>query len=220
MSKGMCGSIAVGAMLLLSVLISGCLPKVDPEIEISGTSQTQNLAPSISGNPQNAIMTGDRYSFTPDASDPDGDALEFSVQNLPIWASFDTQSGQVTGQPSLADVGIFDGVIISVSDGAASATLPTFSITVSQLALGSVTLSWIPPTTNMDGSALTDLAGYCIYYGPSAGEFLNRIEIDTAGLATYVVENLLPNEYDFVITAVNSSGFESPFSNVAFKYLP
>jgi len=27
------------------------------------------------------------------------------------------------------------------------------------------TVSWIPPTTNTDGTALTDLAGYKVYYG-------------------------------------------------------
>ena len=43
--------------------------------------------------------------------------------------------------------------------------MPNFNITVHQIAEGSATLSWMPPTENADGSALTDLAGYRIYYG-------------------------------------------------------
>ena len=220
MSKGMCRTMAVGATVLFSVLISGCLTKVDSGIIVSAdTLQTQNLAPSISGNPQNAIMMGGSYSFIPNASDPDGDILEFSVQNLPVWASFSTATGEVSGQPSLADVGVFSNLTISVSDGTASASLRAFSVTVSQVALGSVTLTWTPPTENMDGSALTDLAGYSIYFGPSGGALSSRIDIDTAGLASYVVENLVPNEYDFAMTAVNASGIESPFSNITTKHL-
>jgi hypothetical protein len=30
---------------------------------------------------------------------------------------------------------------------------------------GQATLSWDPPTTNVDGTPLTDLAGYKVYYG-------------------------------------------------------
>ena len=44
-------------------------------------------------------------------------------------------------------------------------SLPAFSITVTQVGLGSMSLSWTPPTQNTDGSALTDLAGYKLYYG-------------------------------------------------------
>ena len=69
----------------------------------------------------------------------------------------------------------------------------------------------------MDGTVLTDLAGYRIYYGLSEGYYPNRIDIDTPGIAAYVVENLVPQTYYFVATSVNSAGAESIFSNVAVK---
>jgi len=37
------------------------------------------------------------------------------------------------------------------------------------------------------------------------------------GLATYVVDNLAPATYFFVVTAYNGSGVESSFSGVASK---
>jgi hypothetical protein len=212
--------IAVFAALVFATLLTGCLTKEQSGSELANNSTVaENSAPTISGNPQNTIIMGDRYSFMPNASDPDGDDLEFNVQNLPIWAVFDTVTGEVSGQPSTADVGVFDNVVISVSDGAASAALPAFSITVSQVALGSVALSWTPPTTNIDGSALTDLAGYRIYYGTSEGNYPNRVDIGTAGISTYIVENLVPQTYYFVITSLNVAGTESSFSNVAIKVL-
>ena len=88
---------------------------------------------------------------------------------------------------------------------------------MSQTALGSLTLSWTPPTTNTDGTTLTDLSGYRIYYGNSQGNYPNQISIDTPGIASYVVENLVPDTYYFVATSLNSLGVESSYSNVAIK---
>ena len=207
-------------LTISSMFLSGCLTKEDTgsDSAFAGNPPVdQNSPPLISGNPQTAVMMGDNYSFTPTANDPDGDALTFSVSNLPAWASFSSGSGTISGQPSLADVGVYSNVTVSVSDGASSAGLPAFDITVTQAALGSMTLSWTPPTENTDGSTLTDLAGYRIYYGTSQGNYPNRVDVDTAGVSSYVVDNLLPNTYFVVATSVNSVGVESAYSNVAIK---
>jgi hypothetical protein len=204
------------AVFFATATLTGCLAKDGSETGFTGGGQdTLNSPPVISGNPQTAIMMGDSYSFTPTASDPDGDSLTFSVQNLPDWVSFDSPTGRIAGQPSLVDVGVFERIVISVSDGIASASLGEFSITVSQGALGSMTLSWTPPTQNTDGTALTDLAGYRIYYGISQGNYPNRVVIDTAGITSYIVDNLVPNTYYVVATSINSFGIESAYSNVA-----
>ena len=91
------------------------------------------------------------------------------------------------------------------------------SLTVNQVGIGSTTLSWTPPTQNSDGSPLTDLAGYKIYYGNESGNYHTSIHIDNPGIAIYVVENLTPNIYYFVLTAINSSGVERQFSNEVSK---
>jgi len=160
---------------------------------------------------------GEAYSFTPGASDPEGDTLTFSVQNMPLWATFESATGKLSGIPTLGDVGTYNGVTISVTDGPNSASLAAYSITVSQVSLGSATLSWTPPTQNDDGSTLTDLAGYKIYYGTNQGNYSTTIQINNPGIATYVVENLTPTTYYFVATAFNSSGVESAFSGEAIK---
>lgn len=88
-------------------------------------------------------------------------------------------------------------------------------MTPDQVAFGSATLSWTPPTQNSDGSVLTDLSGYKIYYGNESGDYPMSVRIENPGIARYVVENLTPNTYFFVITAINSSDMESEFSNEA-----
>ncbi len=70
---------------------------------------------------------------------------------------------------------------------------------------GVATLSWTPPTQNTDGSPLTDLTGYKIYYGTTSGTYTKTIPVGV-NLTTYIVENLSnATTYYFVITAVNSA---------------
>jgi hypothetical protein len=176
-----------------------------------------NRAPTISGIASPNATVGEAWSFTPSASDPDGDALTFSIQNKPDWAAFNATNGRLSGTPQPGDVGLFGNIRISVSDGTATATLSAFEISVNQSNNGSITLSWTPPSQNTDGSPLTNLAGYRIYYGTAPGNYPNQIVIDNPGLSTYVIEDLSPGTYYFVSTAVNSQGVESDYSNMAEK---
>jgi hypothetical protein len=185
-------------------------------IEVTPAAPT-NRAPTISGSPGTTVKVGDNYFFRPTAADPDGDALTFSIQNKPAWAWFNQSNGATGGTPAEANVGSYDNIRITVSDGTLSASLLQFSIDVSAIATGSVTLSWTPPTQNTDGSTLSDLAGYVIYYGLSATNMPNKIPLNNPGLATYVVNGLTPNTYSFAITAKNDAGIESDKSNIAVK---
>lgn len=206
------------ALALSTLLIGGCLSKEEPAGNVNTPDPGPgNQAPTISGSPRTAVTMGNAYSFTPSASDPDGDPLTFSIQNRPQWATFDTQTGELSGETSMGDIGSYAGIVISVSDGQASDSLPQFSIEVNQVAMGSATLSWAAPTQNEDGTPLTDLAGYRIHYGVSQGSYPNKITIDNPGITTYVVDNLTPDTYYFVATAFNTSGIESDYSNLATK---
>lgn len=180
-----------------------------------------NRAPTIAGSPPASVLVGGAYSFVPTASDPDGDALTFSVAGQPSWAGFDPASGALTGTPDAARVGTYGSITITVSDGAADATLGPFSIEVVPSASGTATLTWTPPTQNIDGSPLTDLAGYIVYWGTSSGSYSNSIRLSNPGLTSYVVDNLLNGTtYYFVTTAYNDVGLESSFSNEASKAIP
>lgn len=178
-----------------------------------------NRAPTISGSPPASLVVGQAYDFQPTASDPDGDALTFSIQNRPAWASFNASSGRLNGTPGAGDVGQFSDVRITVSDGRAQASLGAFTIAVNQIAMGSVTLSWVPPTTNADGSPITDLAGYRIYYGRSAGALDQTVVISNAGITRYVVDNLSTVTWYFSMTSVNSTGNESARSTTVSRTL-
>ena len=208
-------------LALAALLLSGCLSESsdDEAAAADPTPTPTNSAPRISGNPATAVNVGDAYSFTPTASDADGDPLTFSIANMPGWASFDSATGELSGQPTLGNIGTYSNIRISVSDGTASASLSSFAISVNQMGNLSTTLSWTAPTQNEDGTALEDLAGYKIYWGTTPGNYTNSVTIDTTGTTTYVVENLSPGTYEFVATAYNASGVESRYSSPATKVL-
>lgn len=178
-----------------------------------------NHAPSISGNAPTIVNAAMSYSFVPQASDPEGNPLTFSIQNKPAWASFAADTGTLSGTPSAADVGTYSGIQISVSDGSASSALGAFAIAVTAIAEGRVTLSWIAPTENTDGSPLADLAGYRIRYGTSAQALNNTIVVDNASVTAYVIENLSPATWYFAVTAVTAAGLESEYSNLVNKQI-
>jgi hypothetical protein len=179
-----------------------------------------NAAPVISGAPPAIATVGAAYSFTPTASDANaGTTLTFSINATPAWAAFNTATGQLQGTPGASHVGTYANLVITVSDGVAQTALPAFSITV-QVASGSALLVWTPPTQNTDGTALSDLKGYKIYWGPTLGNYPNSVVVDNPGISSYQVDGLAPGTYVFVMTARNTADVESTFSNPASKTVP
>lgn len=176
-----------------------------------------NRAPTISGTPPTSAREGQVYEFQPTANDADGDALSFSIANKPSWATFSSTTGVLKGTPGTGTTGTYFNITIKASDGSLSASLPAFSIAVDQASMGSATLSWVAPTQRTDGTALTNLAGFRIYYGTTSGSYPNKVQIANPGLTSYVIGNLPIGTYYFVVTAYDTSGAESAFSGSASK---
>jgi len=78
----------------------------------------------------------------------------------------------------------------------------------------SVTLAWDAPTTNIDGSPLTNLAGYWLYYGTSSGVFTTNINI--GNVITYTISNLPYGTYYFAVKAYNSTNNYSDYSSPTY----
>jgi hypothetical protein len=134
-----------------------------------GSTAPTNRAPTISGTPNTTVTVGAAYSFRPVGSDPDGNTLSWSIQNMPAWASFSTTTGRLMGTPLTANVGTSARITITVSDGTASASLASFTIQVNAVANRAPTItgtpsasvtadqpySFQPSATDADGNALT-----------------------------------------------------------------
>jgi hypothetical protein len=88
------------------------------------------------------------------------------------------------------------------------------SSTVAYINGSSATLSWSAPTENTNGSALTDLAGYNIYYGTDISALDQHIAIPTTGLTSYQIDDLDVGTYFFAITSYSTDGAESAYSAI------
>lgn len=82
---------------------------------------------------------------------------------------------------------------------------------------GTALVSWTPPDQNEDGTALTDLAGYRIHYGNAPGDYEYSIILDNVGMSSYLIENLGKADWYFAMTAFNSLGIESAYSDEVHK---
>jgi hypothetical protein len=79
-------------------------------------------------------------------------------------------------------------------------------------------LSWTAPTTNTDGTPLTDQAGYKLHMQNATRSHQQHIDVGTA--TNYLASNLTDGStYYFAVTAYDTSGLDSSYSNEVSKSL-
>jgi len=180
-----------------------------------------NAAPTIFGDPATSVEEGSVYSFQPVAADVDGDKLTFSIQNRPAWAGFDAGTGRLSGVPGSTDVGSYNNIVISVSDGTETVGLAgfTLNVTAASASTGSMTLSWTAPSLRSDGTALAvaEIAGYTVYYGEAPDSYTNAVNIDGASVTSATITELPTGIYYVAVTARDTEGRESEYSSAILK---
>lgn len=78
------------------------------------------------------------------------------------------------------------------------------------------TLTWAAPTTRDDQSALTNLAGYYVYYGQRSGEYVQKIAVSDPSTTSHLIRDLSPGTWYFAVSAYDDNGFEShPSSEIS-----
>ncbi len=169
---------------------------------------------SIAVTPATASITqGTTKQFKATGTFSDSTTQDLTAAST--WSSSNTGVATVSnaaGSYGLATAVAAGTATITATSGGVSATA---ALTVTAITTGSATLSWNAPTTNTDGTPLTDLAGYKVHMGTSSGNYTTVVDI--GNVTTYAVSNLAPGTYYFVVTAYDSSSNESNFSNEASK---
>jgi len=129
--------------------------------EVAAARQRTHYGLTISGTPASGVLAGQTYTFTPTAYDSRTRTLVFAIANQPSWATFSSSNGQLSGTPTAANVGTYSSIVIAVSDGYRTATLPAFSVSVSAAAAPvpaptpPPVISGTPPTSVQAGSSYT-----------------------------------------------------------------
>jgi hypothetical protein len=208
----------------LHVLPEPVPPK--PRVPAPKPTPTPTPDPTIAGTPATSDVAGSAYSFQPTASGPSGLSLAFSVKNKPSWANFSIATGRLSGTPAATQAGTYADIIVSVSDGKASAALPGFSITVKppgstqpQPGSGSAVINWTPPTDNVNGTPLTNLAGVRIYYGTTESNLNHSVQL-ASNQTSYTISNLTAGVWYFGGVSVTTAGEQSPMSSIVGASIP
>ncbi len=144
------------------------------------------------GSNQITAIGGDTQTGTSNQSGSTQDGTSISDPNQ-------TNTGDVSsGQTGTNDVS--SGQTGTSGDGIGQTVQPK-----------NVSLSWDAPATYVDGTLLTDLAGFKVYYGTSSGVYTQVT--DVRNVTSYSTGTLGPGTYYFAVTAYDSYGSESQFSN-------
>ena len=151
-----------------------------------------NDAPIVSEVGSQSVYENDSYSFIPQVTDADGDGLTYTVNNLPSWATFNSVNAQISGTPTSADIGFYDNIEISVSDGT---DITKFEVSIDVLAVNVAPVISGVPSTNVDedsaysfiptgsDSNSSDSIYYSINNMPSWAEF-NAATGELSGIPT------------------------------------
>jgi len=152
-----------------------------------GSSGSSSTAATSSADPDTATALVAPNTGTIDRSQAtDGSASAASVASNPTSAP----NTQTTATPTAAG-------------SVAKVTTPIQTVN------GVATLDWLPPTQNNDGSALTNLAGYTVYYGTNLNDLSRSVKISNPGVASYTVTGLTSGTWYFAVTSYSADGVES-----------
>jgi fibronectin type 3 domain-containing protein len=80
-------------------------------------------------------------------------------------------------------------------------------------------VSWTAPLARVDGTAaaMTEINSYNIYYGTAPTALTQVVHVPDAYTFTYTVGSLAVSTYYFAVTAIDSKGVESAFSNIVTR---
>jgi hypothetical protein len=86
-------------------------------------------------------------------------------------------------------------------------------------ATGNMDLSWTAPVTRSDGTplSLSDINGYRIYYGASAGNYTESVEIADGSALSATVTDIPAGIYHVVMSTYDVDGRESSYSSSVIK---
>ena len=190
-------------------------------IEVTNT----NDAPTLAGTPATDVLEDSTYTFAPSADDVDiihGDSISLSLtldQPLPAWLSFNTSTGLLTGSPNDADVGVLTNLVLSVTDGEETVSLPPFNLTVTNIpptisgvipdATEDSAFSFTPTASGGDSFVATNLPVWASI-NPTTGEITGTPLNDDVGITNNISIDLsdanetvtLPN---LALTVINTN---------------
>jgi hypothetical protein len=228
------GNGSVTASVNLSGLAAGTY---NAAITIAGTGATNtpqtvpvtltvNTAPTIRLSPTSLSFTATQGAANPAAqtvnvTNTGGGTLTWTASDNASWLTLNTTSGTTTTETDPITVsintsgmsaGTYNATITITAGGAANTpqTVPV-TLTLNPPATSSATLTW-------NANTESDLAGYKVYRATAPGAYGAPIATLQGNVTNYVATGLqVGTTYYFVVTAYDTAGNESAYSNEVSK---
>ena len=200
--------------LTLALSVSACL--MDSAIDGS-----ENAAVSLT-------ITSPSSASAMDTSDPAVSLAGNAGSDMGVfkvsWANNRGGEGVANGTDSWQTASIAlelgeNKITVTAEDTTGATTSRSIVVNRESGQTGSATLSWAAPTARTDGSPLTNLAGYTVFYDRMSSIYDYQIDISNPGILTYVVENLVSGDWYFALAAYDSQGLESDRSNEVLRQI-
>ena len=138
------------------------------DIVVQG-STNRNRPPVINSFPGFSITTGATYSYTVTATDPDNDAVSFSLVTKPVGMTINESTGVVTWTPTSAAV---ENVVVEARDARGAISTQGFAVSVRDNR--PPVISSNPPTRIEAGETYR----YAIYANDPDGDVLTYVYLD------------------------------------------
>lgn len=222
-SVSLAGLLSGSYTATVTVTATGATAKT---VSVTLTVTASTSSGTITFSPANLAFSGTVGGTNPAAksfalTNTGGGTLSWTLTDNATWLQLNTVSGTTTTETDTISVsvttsglavGTYNGIITVTASGASNSPrqIPV-SLTLSASTAGTVTLTW-------NANTESDVAGYKVYRGTGSGTYgapLTTLPKTTTSYTATGLQN--GTTYFFAITAYDSAGNESPFSNEVSK---
>lgn len=204
-SRGLATGVSAGSVTITAV--SGAVSGSAALTVTSATLTSITLSPR-----NNSLSVGGTVQYSAMGTYSNGSTQDLTA--VATWSSSATNVATISnaaGSKGLAGALAAGATTISAVSGGVSATT-----TLNVVQSGGTELAWDAPTTNTDGSLITDLAGYNIHFGTAPGQYAQYVNVgNTNSYPISALSALVSSHgtYYISVSAYDSSGNESGYSN-------
>jgi Fibronectin type III domain len=200
------GSQVTAALSSTTTFTLSCIGAGGTASQAATVTVTAPPTVSLSGNPASVSSGG-------------SSTLSWSSTNATSCTASGGWSGAVAINGSQGTGALKASTVYTLScTGPGGTTSQNTTVTVTAASSnGTATLSWNAPTTNTDGTPVTALAGYHIYYGTSEGAMTLSVAAGGAATTSYEITGLTAGTWYFSVAADAADGAEGPPSDIGSK---
>ena len=182
-----------------------------------GGSATQSVTVSVTKTAPSIVLSANPSTVKSGAAS----TITWSSTN----ATACTASGGWTGSLATSGARATNAVhatttyTISCTGTGGTATQSAIVTVTTSTSTGTASVSWEAPTINTDGTAVTNLSGYTIYYGTSQSDLTQSVVVSGGATLSYEITGLAPGTWYFAVAADAADGTESATSSIGSKTL-